>query len=319
MNNPRDFWQELLRPLQAGEHCVLMCVVESTGSSPGRAGFKMFVSSSGTMCGSIGGGSMEHKLVELARSLMDQPERYPLRKRQVHQPGIGQDRSGMICSGEQMVVFHLLQPVHEGFIRSVIKDLDEAVGVNLELSHEGLWTTVAGDGPVPASQHGSGPEWWYSLPLNQRPLVAILGGGHVSLGLSRLLDQLGFDVRVYDDRYDLNTLLANTHARERAVVDYGKITNYIGEDPSQYIVLASYGYRTDEILLRQLIRARFKYLGMLGSKAKVETMFANLRADGYTDEELARVHAPIGLPINSRTPEEIAVSIAAEIIRVKNA
>ena len=89
---------------------------------------------------------MEHKLVELARSLMDQPERFPFLKRQIHQGGIGQDRSGMICSGEQTVAFHLLQPVHEGFIREVIQELDGSVGVNLELSHEGLWTAPADDG-----------------------------------------------------------------------------------------------------------------------------------------------------------------------------
>ena len=57
---------------------------------------------------------------------------------------------------------------------------------------------------------------------------------------------------------------------------------------------------------------------MLGSKAKVGTMFTNMRAEGFTQEELSRVHTPIGIAINSRTPEEIAVSIAAEIIRVKN-
>jgi xanthine dehydrogenase accessory factor len=80
----------------------------------------------------------------------------------------------------------------------------------------------------------------------------------------------------------------------------------------------SFGYRTDEIVLRQLIRRSFKYLGMLGSAEKVRTMFTAMRADGFTDSELARVHAPIGLPIHSRTPPEIAVSIAAQIIGVKN-
>ena len=80
----------------------------------------------------------------------------------------------------------------------------------------------------------------------------------------------------------------------------------------------SFGYRTDAIALRQLIRRRWKYLGMLGSAEKVRTLFDDLRAEGFTEEELARVHAPIGLPIHSKTPEEIAVSIAAEIVRVKN-
>ena len=83
-------------------------------------------------------------------------------------------------------------------------------------------------------------------------------------------------------------------------------------------MLVSHGYRTDEKILRKLIRKKYKYIGMLGSEAKVMKLFAGLRADGFTKEEIARVHAPIGLPIHSRTPEEIAVSIAAEIIRMKN-
>ncbi len=93
---------------------------------------------------------------------------------------------------------------------------------------------------------------------------------------------------------------------------------HLPADPDLFVVLASFGYRTDDQVLRQLIRHRYGYIGMLGSAEKVRVMFEAMRAEGFTDEELARVHAPIGLPIRSRTPEEIAVSIAAQVILVKN-
>ena len=75
---------------------------------------------------------------------------------------------------------------------------------------------------------------------------------------------------------------------------------------------------TDDLILRQLIRNRYKYLGMLGSAEKVRVMFDAMRKNGFTEEEIGQVQAPIGLPIHSRTPEEIAVSIAAKIIGVRN-
>lgn len=111
---------------------------------------------------------------------------------------------------------------------------------------------------------------------------------------------------------------ANSWAEQRTVVDYSAIETVVQEDEELYVVLVSFGYRTDEVLLRQLIRKRFKYLGLLGSVEKIKTLFASMQDDGFTQEELSRVHAPIGLPISSRTPEEIAVSIAAEIIATKN-
>jgi xanthine dehydrogenase accessory factor len=80
----------------------------------------------------------------------------------------------------------------------------------------------------------------------------------------------------------------------------------------------TFGYRSDDIALRALLNKPFTYLGVLGSKTKMEKLFTEYRKDEIKEELLQRVHSPIGLEINSQTPEEIAVSIAAEIIRVKN-
>jgi xanthine dehydrogenase accessory factor len=80
----------------------------------------------------------------------------------------------------------------------------------------------------------------------------------------------------------------------------------------------TFGYRTDDIALRALINKKFRYLGVLGSKAKIAKMFSDYKAEGWSEERLSQIHAPIGINIKSQTPEEIAVSIAAEIIKVKN-
>ena len=79
------------------------------------------------------------------------------------------------------------------------------------------------------------------------------------------------------------------------------------------------GYRWDEIVIRKLLDKDFKYFGVLGSKAKMAILLSTLKNEGFPVDKLQNIHTPIGLAINSRTPEEIAISIAAEIIAVKNA
>lgn len=256
---------------------------------------------------------MEHKLVELALSLMDQPAAFPFLKRQVHREGEARDRSGMICSGEQTVAFFLIGRDQESLLSAIMAVFESNSAVELEFGSSGIQLLAAG-----SSSRDPAEAWSYRRPLNAQPRIAIIGGGHVGTALSRTMNQLGFHVMQFDHRENLNTMEANAWAHEKQVVDFERIEEHVPDDPDLYIAIVSFGYRTDEIVLRRLLRRQWKYLGMLGSKAKVETMFTNMRAEGFTEEELSRVHTPIGLPINSRTPEEIAVSIAAEIIRVKN-
>ncbi len=273
----------------------------------------MFVAAAGHLHGSIGGGGMEHKLVELARSLMDSAEAFPFVKRQIHREGEARDRSGMICSGEQTVAFFRIGPADGTWIRAMAGCSDAEAA--MEFGPRGIRFISRSGASLPET----GQEIWFSEPLISQPSVVIVGGGHVGLALTRMMHQLGFRVIQFDHRDGLAMMTANDWAHEKHVVEPSRIEEHVPDDPGLFIVLASHGYRTDEAMLRRLIRRRWKYLGMLGSRAKVERMFSQLRAEGFTDAELGRVHAPIGVLINSRTPEEIAVSIAAQIIAVKNA
>ena len=80
----------------------------------------------------------------------------------------------------------------------------------------------------------------------------------------------------------------------------------------------SFGYRTDDVIIRQLINKNFRYIGLLGSKEKITTLFQNMIADGFDKDRIAKVYAPIGIDIKSETTPEIAISVAAQLIRVKN-
>ena len=106
--------------------------------------------------------------------------------------------------------------------------------------------------------------------------------------------------------------------KKNILKNYSTIARHIPSGQNNYVVIMTFGYRTDDEAIDLLINKNFKYFGVLGSAKKIEEMFDGYKREGFDDNVLQKIHAPIGLPIRSQSPEEIAVSIAAEIIKVKN-
>jgi len=313
------FWDELKSELEHGHAVVLLYVLQSQGSSPGRQGFKMFVGSSGLLCGSIGGGIMEHKLVEYCKSELVHQPFLPFLKKQIHRRDIPRDRSGMICSGEQTIAFYHMGAAQLPLVQAIAAAIAAKTYGSLTLNNQGVFFEP---GTSTFQKYSFSIEknktWSLTENLALSPQLYIVGAGHVSLALCRMAAQLDFTVQVLDDRPDLNTAPPPELARHTRVSDYSEIAAYIPEGPDSYVVLLSFGYRTDKLILQQLLGRQYRYLGMMGSAEKVKTLFAELETEGFDREQLQRVHAPIGLPIHSQTPAEIAVSILAELVREKN-
>jgi xanthine dehydrogenase accessory factor len=134
-----------------------------------------------------------------------------------------------------------------------------------------------------------------------------------------MMSLMDFYIHLYDDRSDLNTFNLNEFVHEKLIIeDYSTLQELILPGKHQYVVVMTVGFRTDDIVVRALLNKEFRYFGLLGSKAKIEKMFTDYKAEGISEALLHKIHAPVGLTIKSQTPEEIAVSIAAEIIQVKN-
>ena len=328
---PRDLpvWALAAASLRAGAPVALLCVVRSHGSSPGRQGFKMGVTAT-AVAGSIGGGIMEHKWVELARQRLLAGDGAPLLRPQIHRREAPADRSGMMCSGEQEVLLWALTAADLPAVAAIVAALESGSGGHFEFTPTaGLQVHLAAiaadaSAPAPATHapfynYQPGPAWCYREQLGFRDHVTVVGGGHVSLALSRVLAALEFAVTVLDDRPDLPTLAANDAARHRRVVDYEALAAAVPPGPHRYVVVMTVGYRTDAVALRQLLGRPYRYLGVLGSAAKVAELRRGLLADGFSAEAVAGLRGPIGLPIASQTPEEIAISIAAELIQVRHA
>lgn len=143
----------------------------------------------------------------------------------------------------------------------------------------------------------------------------IFGGGHVAYALEPVLRHVDFKTVIIDDREEYaNPQRYPKAARTIVVDDFDNAFDDIGTDEDSYIIIVTRGHRGDLKVLRQALRRPFAYLGMIGSRRKNGLLYDALKQEGVTDEQLEQVHAPIGLEIGSETPEEIAISIVAEII-----
>lgn len=143
----------------------------------------------------------------------------------------------------------------------------------------------------------------------------IFGGGHIGLALEPVLRHIGFDTVVIDDREEFANRERFPEASEVCVVDsYKNSFDGIECDRNSYIIIVTRGHKGDLDVLRDALKQKYRYLGMIGSRTKNETLYGILREEGVSDADIAKVHAPIGLAIHSETPEEISISIAAEVI-----
>jgi xanthine dehydrogenase accessory factor len=315
----KEIWKFIQDKLQVNKKLMLLIVIDSDGSSPGQPGFKMVVADDGTMIGSIGGGQTEYRLVEKAKKelLLDNPQ-ISLNK-EVHRPDVEEDRSGMICSGEQWIAFYPISAVNSEIIDSINISIEKEEKGIIHYNQDGFTFHV---GETEHHKHQnpvtSPVEWQYKEVICKKNYLYIFGAGHVGLALSDMADKLNFVVYIFDNRKGINTMTMNKSARFKKVIDYKNVSQYVPDGNNIYVVIMTFGHKSDEDILGQFLDREIKYLGMMGSAKKVNAIFENLGNNGFSKETLHKVHAPIGLEIASQTPDEIAISVVAEMIKTKN-
>jgi xanthine dehydrogenase accessory factor len=152
-----------------------------------------------------------------------------------------------------------------------------------------------------------------------RPQLIIAGAGHIGKALSHLANRLDFDVTVVDDRPEYANATNIPEADHIIVQDISVAFNEIKKNRDTYVVIVTRGHKDDAAALRPCIVSDLAYIGMIGSKTKIATMKEDFIKNGWaTHDQWNIIHSPVGLEIKSKTVEEIAVSIAAELILVKN-
>lgn len=313
----KNLFAALRERLSQGEMAVLCCVLASGGSAPRGAGAKMAVFRDGMATGTIGGGAVEQAATEKARAILDGASaescRFSLTAGQIGD-------LGMICGGEVTVGFRLLTRSDLPAVESVCAALraqrrawlvfriaDGAIG-EISVQTDGDTALLQA---VPVYQPEEG---YYAEPLVRAGTVYIAGAGHVGAALARLLPQLGFCTAVYDERASL--LNQSSYPDAQAICGaFADFTKRVAITPDDYIVIMTPGHLADREVLTQALDTDACYIGCIGSRRKIAATNEALRAAGVSQAQLARIHAPIGLEIFAETPEEIAVSVAAELIR----
>lgn len=315
-----QFWQTVAEHLQHKRKVFLALVAESSKHSPGTTGAKLLVAENGAIAGTIGGGVMEFDLVQKARAVLSRGNPVTEAVTLVHRasgPGI---KSGLVCAGSQTNVYHLCLPDRD--LPSISRAADiirEDKSGTLALDRGGL---VVASGPPnydrPQIVMKRGAEWRYEEQLLNFKRMAVVGGGHCGLALSRTMHQLGYEVLVYDTRDRLATLERNTFARTvTSMQNFADAGALIPHAEITFVAVMTPDYASDAQALQGLLRRPFPFIGVMGSQAKLRKIFRALRETGVPDGELSRLRAPVGVPMDSHTPEEISISIAAQVLQVR--
>ncbi|MCK4379266.1 MAG: XdhC family protein, partial [Deltaproteobacteria bacterium] len=155
-------------------------------------------------------------------------------------------------------------------------------------------------------------------PLMPPPQMVIFGAGHLAIPLVEMATWCGFEITVVDDRQEFASPARFPRAGKVLVAPMENIKDFGLSSATTYFILITREHRHDDMLLRQLLGTPYAYLGMIGSRRRTTKVKERLINDSFSATEINALHAPIGLEINAQTPEEIAISIMAEVIAVKN-
>ena len=324
------FWRGILAELDAGHPVFLAWVTSATEHSPGTRGARLWLSASGAREGTIGGGIMEKKLEERAKELLASPPESFFERRTLHHsreaPG---ERSGMICAGSQENLALLLRPEKDrASVAEVVAALEADTPGHLVLSSHGVEHILESpQTPPPSPRHdvparpGPSPqspsESEYREPLQNSRRIAIFGGGHCGQALARQMSLLGYDVLLLETRAAVLPAEASSlgeGVEVRVVEDFRTAAGEVVRPGQTAAVVMTTDFPNDVRALEGALRQPFPFLGLMGSPAKIAEIRARLLSLGFGGKDLERLVAPVGLPIGSRTPSEIAVSIAAQIL-----
>lgn len=319
----------LRRQLSAGKDVVLVTITAASGATPRGAGARMLVGADGRLCGTIGGGAVEYRAIQLAQTVLEErsstQKDFSLTRDDVQ-------NLGMICGGAVEVFFHYL-PAGDTNTIQLAQDAERRFSVR-----EDLWllSDISGGGTLTLFGRSDSPSWL--LPyLSRRPRrfvhdgrdlfleqisfserVYIFGGGHVAQKLVPVLSSVGFRCVVMDDRPEFTDPSLFPAAEQILNVDFTRLSDFISLTNADYACVMTRGHAYDTLVQAQILRFSPCYIGVIGSASKAAGVRKALIEDhGFKDEDVDRITTPIGLKIGAETPEEIAVSIAAQLIAVR--
>jgi xanthine dehydrogenase accessory factor len=330
--------------LRTGESFATATIFDNVGSAPRTNGAKMLVKADSSISGSIGGGRLEADVIRTALSCRQTViHSFDLSSRDV----AGMD---MICGGKGDVLIDFVdaadannRTVYEAaadiiaqgkkaWLITILKN--DPAGTKRQQCLVKPDKTLIGKidcdpymleklltGPAKISIHAEvlDNQRFLVEPLRPTGTLYIFGAGHVSQCIAPLSVSVGFKPVVLDDRAEYANRDRFAETIEVRLIDNFRQLPQLAIDENSYLVIVTRGHLYDRVVLEQVLRSDAAYIGMIGSRSKRDKLFAEMINQGYGKEELARVYAPIGTNIGAETPEELAVSIVGELIKIRAA
>ncbi|MCX7857977.1 MAG: XdhC/CoxI family protein [Deltaproteobacteria bacterium] len=310
----------------------LATIIKRIGSSPREEGTTMFIGEDGKIFGTIGGGTLEKEVKERTSIVLTEkrPEIFPFRM-----DAKSVEDEGMLCGGNVEVLIEPVLSHHlavyerakeafsqrkEGifyirfdsfqYLKTFVEKEGSIYGDDIEENEKSFLTDKLGTKKPIVIERSK-----IVIPLRMRSVLYIFGAGHISRYLVSLANLVDFVVTVIDD--------SNQFAKPENFPEANRILAMPFEDSfraleftgEEFVVIVTRGHKSDAFCLEEVLKRPFRYVGMIGSKRKVNSVFEYLKGKGYGEDLLRRVHAPIGLEINSETPQEVAISIVAQLIK----
>ncbi len=345
----------IIEAINQNRSAVLATLIKRTGSTPREAGTRFVILDDKTFHGTIGGGLFEASVIEEALRVMrsGRPARFefrltgtdvadtdmlcggegevflePVSPQNPYHVQVFERALKLMRGGGAGVVVTSVDPdrwsgdaVPKAFLgpdgevfgsvlgaEEMPPELVNAFRSRLEEKH----VEVA---VLHAEPHG--PMEVLIEPVAANPVLYVFGGGHLASEIVPLSTRVGFRVVVVDDRPDFADPARFPGAREVRQASFENVIEQFPVNQASYLVIVTRGHTHDKTVLAQALRTEAKYIGMIGSSRKIRIIYDRLLEEGFEDTQIDRVHAPIGLDIGAETPEEIAVSIVAELILVR--
>jgi xanthine dehydrogenase accessory factor len=338
----------------ADETIAAAFVVGRFGSLPMSRSARLIVRAGGSISGTIGGGCLEARVIGAAMGIIDQGFPAVIEISLTEEEAA---KDGLVCGGRARIFIEPVRPgSNEANVYRAAADTVRSGGAGLiatlvpvaEEHSAGVgWKCLIVDGKVAAGEIAgldpasivepigddfpdrpftvkcpdpSKPDREMEMhfePVGPPETLYIFGAGHVAQPLARIASMIGFDLTVIDDREEFASRDRFPNADRVLVIPFEKALDELTIDERSYMVLVTRGHEYDQLLAAAALKTPARYIGMIGSRRKVAVVRKNLLASGLTEKEIDRLHSPIGIEIGSDTPEEIAVSIAAELIRVR--
>lgn len=315
-----NLWSVLNQKITSGEDAVLATITAAHGSVPRGSGARMLVDKGGRVAGTVGGGAVEFESIKIAKEMLTEKScgcrHFYLDKNEIAD-------IGMVCGGDVDILFQYISGSNEEMCRIVEKIVDckiRSKACNLIYTFsdkDDIGMKIISEG-IEIGSEIEGSVRRYTEMIVSSEKVYIFGGGHVAQQLVPTLARCDFACTVIEDRPEFADPSLFESKCDIILVREGTLSENLPDiTENDYVCIMTRGHKDDYKIQADVLKSKAHYIGVIGSRRKIAAVNEKLMSDGFTKADIDRITTPIGIDIMSETPAEIAVSIAAQLIKVR--